>query len=268
MSTDQQLEILQNMNDVLSNKDSYYLTFTSNKSQFTQKFDVPIKLNQNRKYELALHNFTTTNYQINIGEENNKFYYTWNKHPSDPKSVIEQHEITFEKGAYEVKDIANEIIRGMKEKKHYTDENPPFVLSLKLSTFKSVIEIKRDELRIDFTKPNTVREMLGFESKLLLKGYNVSDNTVQITSSSSILIKCSIISGSYHNGKQSNVLYSLPAYVVPIGYKINIEIPERMYLPVNVLTIEKITFEIVDDNEKLLDFKNEKLALAIHLRQV
>ena len=171
MSTEQQLEILQHMNNVLSNKDSFYLTFTSNKSQFTQKFDVPIKLNQDRKYELALHNFTTTNYQINISEANNKFCYTWNKQPSDPKSVLEQHEIIFEKGAYEVKDIANEIIRGMKEKKHYSDENPSFTLTLKLTTFKSVIEIKRDELRIDFTKPNTVREMLGFESRLLRKGY-------------------------------------------------------------------------------------------------
>ena len=110
--------------------------------------------------------------------------------------------------------------------------------------------------------------MLGFDSKILTKGYNISTSTVQITTASSILIKCSIISGSYHNGRSSTVLYSLPAYLVPIGYKINVEVSERMYLPVITSNIDRITFEIVDDNDKLLDFKDETVALAIHLRQI
>ena len=110
--------------------------------------------------------------------------------------------------------------------------------------------------------------MLGFDSKVLTKVYNISTSTVQITTASSILIKCSVISGSYHNGKPSTVLYSLPAYLVPIGYKINVEVSERMYLPVISSTIDRITFEIVDDNDKLLDFKDETVALAIHLRQI
>ena len=264
MSNDSQLEVLQNLNDVLSNKDSFYLTFTANKSEFTQKFDVPITLNKNRKYEAALHNFTTSNYQINIDETNNKFYYQW----KNDNYQFSKEEINFEKGAYELKDISNEIIRYMKEKNHWDEKNPPFSLSLNLNVFKSIIEISGDKLTIDFTQPKTFRHMLGFESKVLNKGYNISDNTVQITSSSSILIKCSIISGSYHNGKPSTVLYSLPAFLVPVGYKINIEVSERMYLPVNVSVINKITFEIVDDRDKLLDFKNEKVALAIHLRQI
>ena len=54
MTSDTQLELLQNLNDIMSNKDSFYLTFTANKSQFTQIFDVPIKLNPNRKYEAAI----------------------------------------------------------------------------------------------------------------------------------------------------------------------------------------------------------------------
>jgi hypothetical protein len=264
MTNDTQLKVLQNLNDVLSNKDSFYLTFTARKSVFTQKFDVPIKLNPKRRYEAALHNFTTSNYQINIDETNNKFYYRWQ---ADTKSASNEV-IKFEKGAYEVKDISNEIIRFMKEKRHWDEKHPPFSLLLNLNVFKSVIEIASDKLSIDFTKSGTFRHMLGFESKVLQKGYNISDNTVQITSSSSILIKCSIISGSYHNGKQSTVLYSLPAYLVPIGYKINVEVAERMYLPVHVSVITRITFEIVDDNDKILDFKDETVALAIHLRQI
>ena len=267
VSNDLQLEALQNLNDIMSNKDSFYLTFTANKSQITQKFDVPINLKQNRKYELSLHNFTTSNYQINIDETNNKFYYRW-RTEIVPKIQWASEIVSFENGAYEIKDIANEIIRVMKDRKHWDEKDPPFSLTLNLNVFKSVIDIKSDRLIIDFTQAKTFRNMLGFESKALMKGYNISSNTVQITTSSSILIKCSIISGSYHNGKPSTVLYSLPAYLVPIGYKINVEVSERMYLPVIVSTIDRITFEIVDDNDKLLDFKCETVALAVHLRQI
>mgnify|MGYP003416264866 CR=1 FL=1 len=90
MSTE--LEALQNMNDVLSTKDSLYLTFTANSSTFTQTFPYPIHLLPNRKYEACLNYFTTSNYQINIDETNNEFYYLWDK---------KAHIITFEKGAYE-----------------------------------------------------------------------------------------------------------------------------------------------------------------------
>ena len=150
-----------------------------------------------------------------------------------------------------------------------TDEKEaPFRISLNLNVFKSIIEIKNDKLKIDFTKDKTFRDLLGFDSKVLSKEYNISDNTVQITSASLILIHCSIISGGYHNGEKSNILYSLPAYRVPIGYKINVEVPERMYLPVNTSVISEITFKITDDNYKILDFKDEQVALSIHLKQI
>ena len=261
--SDTQLEVLQNMNDLLTNKDSFYLTFTSNKSVINQRFAIPIQLNPNRKYEAALHNFTTSNYQINIDETNNRFYYKWDN---------QDFEISFEKGAYEVVDISTEILRVMIERKQWgstTDEKEaPFRISLNLNVFKSIIEIKNDKLKIDFTKDKTFRGLLGFDSKVLSKGYNISDNTVQITSASLILIHCSIISGGYHNGEKSNILYSLPAYRVPIGYKINVEVPERMYLPVNTSVISEITFKITDDNYKILDFKDEQVALSIHIKQI
>ena len=185
MSNDVQLEALQNLSDIMSNKDSFYLTFTANQSQITQKFDVRIKLNPNRKYEAALHNFTTSNYKINIDETNNKFYYQ-RKTETTPKPQWASEIITFEKGSYEVKDIANEIIRVMKDRKHWDETvntltgqkgtsvqaEPPFSLTLNLNVFKSVIDIKSDRTAIDFTQARTFRNMLGFEAKTLTNGYN------------------------------------------------------------------------------------------------
>jgi hypothetical protein len=262
--SDTYVENLQNMNDALSNKESFYLTFTSNKSVFTGKLDTPRKLLPNRRYRAALHNFTTSNYQINITEKNNKFYYRY----KTEQEWSDNHVITFEKGAYEIRDINDEIVRIMKERKHWDEKEPPFNLTIKLYIFKSIIEIKGDKLSVLFNKPNTLGPLLGFESTVLKKGYNISENTAQITSASLILIKCSITGGSYHNGKASNVLYSFPAYLVPVGYKINIMPSALIYLPVIVSVISNITFEIVDDNNQPLDFKDEKMALAIHVEQV
>ena len=57
MANDLQLEALKSMSDILTHKDSLYLTFTANKSVFTQRFETPIRLLPNRNYEVALHKF-------------------------------------------------------------------------------------------------------------------------------------------------------------------------------------------------------------------
>jgi hypothetical protein len=51
---DQTTEAIQQLSNTISTKESYYLTFTSNDSSLTTRFNTPIKLNANRKYECAL----------------------------------------------------------------------------------------------------------------------------------------------------------------------------------------------------------------------
>ena len=41
-----------------------------------------------------------------------------------------------------------------------------------------------------------------------------------------------------------------------------------IYLSVNKNIIKDITFEICDDNFKLLDFMDENMGICIHIRQV
>ena len=257
--SDNTIARLNDIRDALTTKDSFLLTFTGNKSIFTVNFNTPLKLLPGRKYEAALQTFTTSNYQLNITEENYKFIYTYDNL---------YNTITFGKGAYEINAIKEEIIRVMKENKHWDEKDPPLNILINLSEIGTIIEIKKENVKIDFTKPNTFREILGFNARILSKGYNKSDNTAQITSSTLILIKCSIIEGSFHNGKENNILYAIPSYLVPVGYKINIIPPTMIYLPVNKNIIKDITFEICDDNFKLLDFKDENMGICIHIRQV
>ena len=143
----------------------------------------------------------------------------------------------------------------MKERKHFDEKEITFNLSADLAVFKSIIEIKGDRLTVDFTKEKTFKTLLGFNSKLLTKGNHKSDNKVQMSASASILIKCSIIGGSYHKGKLSNVLYTLPNYMVPVGYKINIFPPTMIYLPIINSVISEITFEITDDLGIFFNYK-------------
>jgi hypothetical protein len=76
-----------------------------------------------------------------------------------------------------------------------------------------------------------------------------------------------LVSNSYHNGIEDNILYSFPSCLVPVGYKINVIPPSTIYLPVNRTIIPSMYFE-VENGDELLDIKNETVALALHLRQV
>lgn len=256
---------LQELNDIISIKHSSYHIFTSRLSSFTTRLPKPLKLNPNRNYEIGLQYFSTSNSLTNITEKNNKFIYstdsgkTWNT-------------ITLESGAYEIHQLSSEIKRQMALKNHYDNSKTPAVYYIEfgiiVSTFKSFINITKSEYQVDFTKPNTIGTMLGFNNKILQPGYNISDNTVQITTTSSILIHCDLVSGSYINGHEDNIIYSFPAYTVPVGAKLNIIPPNMFYLPLNRKIISSITFKITDEDGNPLDFKDEEISLAIHLKQI
>ena len=65
-----------------------------------------------------------------------------------------------------------------------------------------------------------------------------------------------------------NILFSVPTFTVPANYKI-IEtpvIPE--YLHITTSTISEINFRIVDENDKLYDFKGEKIFIKLHITQI
>src|SRR5438093_2974926 len=106
---------LQEIGDLLSNKHSSYYVFHSKKSDFNIKFPTPIKLNPQRNYELALHYFSSSNYIVNISDENNRFVYS---HDTGKTWTT----IKFESGAYEMKQINDEIRRLMVIHKNYDDK--------------------------------------------------------------------------------------------------------------------------------------------------
>ena len=65
-----------------------------------------------------------------------------------------------------------------------------------------------------------------------------------------------------------NILLSVPTFTVPANYKI-IETPARLeYLHNTTSTISEINLRIVDENDKLCDFKGERIVIKLHKTQV
>jgi len=263
MSSDLVLEQLKEMVNILQRKEKYPIVLVNTKSDFTTQFSTPISLNPNRDYEIALLWFTAYNTIFNFDSSNNKFHYSID-------SGIKWTSIILPEGAYEINSLNNAIKSTMKANGHWDSVNNECYinLSISLATSKSIVTIRNAKYVIDFTQPNTIRERLGFNSKILSSGTNVSDNIVQITNISTINIECNICEGSYFNGKLGNILYTFPSYTVPVGYKIIERISFPIYLPVSLKTISHIRIRIIDEDGKLINFNNEEIAMVLELRQV
>ena len=107
------------------------------------------------------------------------------------------------------------------------------------------------------------------ENKFLFKENKLwSSERLNITDIETINIECNLIQGSYINGESSNILYTFPAFSVPLGYKI-IEKPfSSIYFPLNVRTISEMRIRVIDQKERLIDFNGEIININLHLRQV
>ena len=75
-----------------------------------------------------------------------------------------------------------------------------------------------------------------------------------------------MISGSYVDGKTKSTIYSFFPRVSP-GYKI-IESPVNLvYLPSNLNNIDNFNVSITDQDDYLLNLRNEKLTIRFHIRE-
>ena len=96
--------------------------------------------------------------------------------------------------------------------------------------------------------------------------FHESENVVNILSINSILVNIDIISGSYVNGTTKNTIYSFFPKVSP-GYKIIEWAVNLVYLPITLDTIDSLEVSITDQDDHLLNLRNEKLTIRFHIRE-
>lgn len=231
---------------------SYYFFFSDQEtSLLIAEFNPPIVLREDESfYEIGLTNFSVNNAIPNVDETNNKFHYD--------NEVIE-----IPVGSYELSDISRYIknhIDSLKEK----NERTLLHLEANFNTLKC--EIKCNKI-IDFTKKNSLGQLLGFKKrKLKANIIHESDFPVDILRVNIIRIDCSIVTNSYRNGDSTHTIHAFYPKDPP-GYKI-IESPSNViYLPINTRVIHDISLKIVDQDGNPVNFRKEVVTVTLHLRK-
>lgn len=226
-------------------------TLTGEDSVLSADFDPPIFLTENSEYVMGLLNFETYNTIPNISKPQNVFKLTG-------KSAI-----VIPDGAYEINDI-NDYIQTQLDFDN-DDNEEYFLLRGNNSTMKTMIKCTRE---IDFTNPNSIGRLLGFENKKYKADkWHTSENITQILKINSILVHCNISMGSYKNGKAGHIIHQFFP-TVPPGYKI-VETPNPIiYLPISTKTITNITIKILDQNDSPVSFRSETITVRLHLKEL
>lgn len=223
------------------------ISLNANSSIINCKFREYIELSRSHAHEICLLGFHTWNSIPNISEKlrNNKIYYTVDK-------VLK--EITIPTGTYDISDI-NNYVKNIEPGIEIFDNN---------NTLKVEILSKYE---IDFTKSNSINSLLGFSNQIIpINKKTESDLVVDIMKVNTVRIKCNIAEGIYENNERSNMIYQFHIKDNP-GYKID-EVPRNLiYYPLNTHSINEINIRICDQDNNLIDFRNENINIILHIRK-
>ena len=255
-----EVELLERIANNTDHKTSFQIILSSDKTNFNTRFNPKLELDEKKKYEIALVNLETYYSFPNIDETNNTFVYS-------PDNGNSWEKIKIPEGSYEIDDINNAIQHEMEKRTHYDEINEDYYINIapNTNTLKSVLILEKG-YQVDFNHQNSLAKVLGFTGTKYTEGFHESENVVDILRINSILINIDIISGSYVNGTTKSTIYSFFPDVSP-GYKI-IESPVNLvYLPITLNTIDSLNVMITDQDDHLLNLRNEKLTIRFHIRE-
>lgn len=242
-------------------------------STLSENYQPPIELDVNSEYSLALIGFYSYNNIPNIEEGTNKFYYLL------PGSS-EQKSITLPKGAYEITAIEQYLQKVLlNNTKRDTNDNltttniiseqeKDKTFSLKANENTLKCEIFSSRYDINFKPEDSIGKLLGFSQKLLKANQvHQSDLPVNIIRVNTIRVECNIVKGSYYKSKESHTLYETGLDVGP-AEQIFIEPVNPLYLPIiNRLSIPNITLNIIDQDNRLIDFNGQTINIRLALKK-
>ena len=255
-----EVELLEKIVKNTAHKTSFQIILSSNKTNFNTRFNPKLELDEEKVYEIALVNLETYYSFPNIDETNNVFVYS----PDNGNSWVK---IKIPEGSYELDDINNTIQHEMEKRGHYDEINEDYYINISpnTNTLKSILILEKG-YQVDFDHQNSLAKVLGFTGTKYMEGFHESENVVDILRINSILVNVDIISGNYVNGTTKSILYSFFPDVSP-GYKI-IESPVNLvYLPITLNTIDSLSVMITDQDNNLLNLRDEKLTIRFHIRE-
>ena len=253
-------ELLKQIVKNTEHKTSFQIIVSNNESKFNTRFNPKLELDGDKVYEIALVNLETYYSFPNIDETKNVFVYS----PDNGNSWVK---INIPEGSYEIDVINNTIQHEMEKRGHYDPINEDYYINISANsnTLKPVLILEKD-YQVVFNNQNSLAKVLGFTGTKYTKGFHESENVVNILRINSILVNIDIIAGSYVNGTTKNTIYSFFPKVSP-GYKIIESLVNLVYLPITLDTIDSLNVSITDQDNHLLNLRNEKLTIRFHIRE-
>lgn len=233
-------------------------------NNFYVSLDSPITVPKNALYatlEVVQASIWNTSPNISAQNQNNKFHITVDG---------QAEEITIPDGLYGVSELESFLIQTLANR---GVANPPFAFAENDSTQTLVIVFYNANVSIDFTQPNTCREVLGFDSRVVdsqgVDTNEFADKEAEFNRVVNYYIKSNILrSGIPQNTRSNGLIAGIPINV-KVGSLIN-------YLPTNPLRCnadelignskQVLQFTLLDQLERDVGTGGEEWSLAIVLR--
>ena len=230
-------------------------------SDFTIKYNEPIRLNPNRQYELGLDRIISMSFTwFNITAElnNQKIKYS-----SDSGSTWK--EITFPPGTWNYVDFNDHI---KEETRTGTSNNPSYPITLEFdnTTYKTIITLASN-YQLDLRTSN-FNDLIGFNKRILTSTENIGDYTPNLSQDTEILnIHCDLISESLVDGDETDIIYTFGTNDLTPSYAFTKEPLRVQYNPVNKYLINNIRIYITDGERRIIDLNNADTAFSLILKE-
>jgi hypothetical protein len=221
--------------------------------------DEPIELDKDKEWHICLTSFVTYNSIFNVTEDNNELLLL-NDYDNNniPTENFDGH-VSIPPGTYEVEDIIDEL------NDHKKCREAKFVATINPITYKIKLFCKLKS--IDLRPQKSVAHLLGFSKKIIDRNTTVhSDTIVNIFPVDAIRIRCNLIDSNYENGKKNgNIIYSFPLDTKP-GTKIVQRPTQLHYFPLNTNYIKEVYIQIVDQENRPINFQGERITLGLYIK--
>ena len=248
-------EQLQKLVEHAEPKPSQLVIISGKNSRLETTFNPPLVFPKSCPYEMALCRLETYYSFPNIDDTNNKIKVS----KDSGKNWIT---IAIPTGCYEIEAINNTIQRFIEESGGKADM---IILSPNPNTLKCILEIKTDGYEVNFNVDDSLRSVLGFNTKTYTRGRHESEHLVNIMNVNSILVHCDIVGASRMNGLEAPIIYNFFPNVAP-GEKIVSTPLHLIYLPLMLDIISYMTCWVTDQNGRELDLRGEELTLTFHIK--
>ena len=256
-------KLLEQIAFITTPKIEEHMLIIMDKSTNEEHLSQPLQTN-NRQFKIAVTFITGYNGIFNVTNSNKKFYFTTST------SDIEPSFITILPGAYELESLDDEIKRICIIDGHFTESNYPFKIGPNFSTPGSIIEIDFGIGRqIDFNPDDSIRDLLGFKSKILNKEFNLSDHPVDISSFDNIFIECDIAQGLIFRGKISGIIHNWSMDVNPgFRYIEKLRGGIQWYMMESKDIISSICFKLKNENGNLVSFNGQSITFRLSIKEI